>query len=392
MPRALSLTGLLECLFTDACAEIAPWRWIDSVLPSRGRPAGLRRIVGRRVPGVPRERIRGFPIFALSAAWDRPSSEAQTDRWARRNAAFGRLVVRAGFGKAGGVYAYNGAALEILQAARQRGLRTILDQTSAPWRWNARLLREEVEQWPGWEDRPAELDESGRLSDREEAEWKLADRIVCGSEFAASTLKETGGPHERCTVVPYTGFEGRDGSQEPQLRGARRDGPLRALFVGTLQLRKGVQYLSEAKRLLQGEGVVIRLVGPSLLSDRVMRELRRELEVVGPVPRSELATHYAWADVVALPTLSEGSANVCYEALAAGLPVITTPNAGSVIRHGKEGILVPIRDANTLAQALRALATDTDLLARLAAGAASRRSVFGLTDYAERLRCALMAT
>ena len=137
---------------------------------------------------------------------------------------------------------------------------------------------------------------------------------------------------------------------------ARRSGPLRVLFVGTLQLRKGIPYLLAARRQLRGNGVRIRLVGPSLLAPSVMRELRREMEVVGPVPRSRIGEHYAWADVVVLPTLSEGSANVVYEAMAAGLPVITTANAGSIIVDGESGVLIPIRDTEALAAVLERFA------------------------------------
>jgi glycosyltransferase involved in cell wall biosynthesis len=365
VPRALYHAGLLERLITDACADIPPWRWLNACLPRAGRTSGLRRMLGRSVADVPQELIQGFPLFALSARWDRRKGELQTDRWARRNAAFCQRVARRGFGHANAVYAFNGAALEIFQAARARGLRTVLDQTAAPWRWNARLLREERTRWPGWEDQPAEIDESGRLSDREEAEWALADRIICGSEFAAAALAEAGGPRARCVVVSYPA------QQIPIATDARRgrapgvDRPLRILFLGTLQLRKGVQYLLQAKRLLRGENVTFRLVGPSQLADPVMRTLRQELEVIGPVPRSEVAAHYAWADVFVLPTLSEGSANVVYEAMAVGLPVITTPNAGSIIRDGESGLLVPARDAERLAASIVRLLDDQNLREQL---------------------------
>jgi glycosyltransferase involved in cell wall biosynthesis len=52
------------------------------------------------------------------------------------------------------------------------------------------------------------------------------------------------------------------------------------------------------------------------------------------------------------PTLSEGSANVVYEALSAGLPVITTPSAGSIIQDGVDGVIIPPRSAAHLAEAL----------------------------------------
>jgi glycosyltransferase involved in cell wall biosynthesis len=63
---------------------------------------------------------------------------------------------------------------------------------------------------------------------------------------------------------------------------------------------------------------------------------------------------YGWADVLVLPSLSEGSATVVYEALAAGIYVIATPNAGSVLSGASAfGEIVPIRSAAAIADALR---------------------------------------
>jgi glycosyltransferase involved in cell wall biosynthesis len=78
-----------------------------------------------------------------------------------------------------------------------------------------------------------------------------------------------------------------------------------------------------------------------------------------------MAAQYRWADVFLLPSLSEGSANVCFEALAAGLPVITTPNAGSVVRDGVEGFIVPIRCSGSIVNAVQVLMDDPALLERV---------------------------
>jgi glycosyltransferase involved in cell wall biosynthesis len=347
VPQALELVGCLERLVTDVCADLPPWRWLDAALPHCIRPYGLRRLLDRKIPFVPPKKIVTFPLFALSKVWEsRPEHKA--DFWARRNAEFGRRSARAGFANADTVYAFNDSALELWQAAREQGLRTVLDQTAAPWRWNRQLFEEEAKLWPGWEERMV-TDAGGRMLDREEREWKLSDRIICGSDFVKEALAKSGGPVERCVTVPYTL------AHYCSIQTKRKDpkeGSLRVLFVGTLQLRKGIQYLWEAKRLLREEDLRVRVVGPSLLSEKALRELRHDFDIIGPVPRSQVWAHYAWADVFVLPTLSEGSANVLHEALAAGLPVITTPNVGAKLRDGEEALIVPIRDAQSLASAL----------------------------------------
>jgi glycosyltransferase involved in cell wall biosynthesis len=389
VPRELHARGMLECLVTDFCANAAPWRWLDRLFPGHALPNALRRVLERRAIGLPSDRIRQFPFYALVGIRGPQVGEARTVYWARRNAAFGRRVVEAGFGAADTVYAYNGAALEIFEAARRQGLRTILDQTAAPWRWNTRLLHEEAQRWPGWEEIPAEIDVSGRLSDREEAEWRLADRILCGSEFAAAAVGEIGGPTERCAIIPYPASALASEFAPTSRRLGRRAGPLRVLFAGTLQLRKGIQYLLEAKRRLRGGAIAIRLVGPSQLSPAAFHDLSRELEVTGAVPRSELAAHFAWADAFVLPTLSEGAANVCYEAMAAGLPVITTPNAGSIVRHREEGLIVPIRDSGALADAMELLAADDELRLKLGINAEAAVARTSVANYSTALVAAV---
>jgi glycosyltransferase involved in cell wall biosynthesis len=90
-----------------------------------------------------------------------------------------------------------------------------------------------------------------------------------------------------------------------------------------------------------------------------------------PVP------YYQNADFFVFPSLHEGSALVTYEALACGLPTITTRNAGSVVRDGREGYLVPIRSPEGLAAAMEALRQDQT--SRRAMGIAARRRAQAFT-------------
>ena len=105
------------------------------------------------------------------------------------------------------------------------------------------------------------------------------------------------------------------------------DGPLRVLTVGTVCLRKGAPYVLEAAKRTK-DIATYRMVGPIGVTPQAEATLRQHLELTGAVPRSRIIEHYRWADVFLLPSLCEGSANAIYEALATGLPVICTPNAG----------------------------------------------------------------
>jgi glycosyltransferase involved in cell wall biosynthesis len=201
----------------------------------------------------------------------------------------------------------------------------------------------------------------------------------------AQGIQAAGGPVERCRIVPY-GVDGVAAS------GARQgNGNLRVLFCGAVGLRKGIPYLLDAAKQLPADRFHFRLVGPVGLTERARAEVSGQAELFGAVPRPEMAAHYQWADVLVLPTLCEGSATVCYEALAAGLPVITTPNAGSVVRDGLDGFIVPIRDAKAIAEKLELLLSRRELLAEMSRNALQRASEFTLEKYQERLLAALPA-
>jgi glycosyltransferase involved in cell wall biosynthesis len=98
-----------------------------------------------------------------------------------------------------------------------------------------------------------------------------------------------------------------------------------------------------------------------------------------------MAQHYAWADVFLLPSICEGSATVIFEALATGLPVICTKNAGSVVRDGEEGFIVPVRDANQIVERLGRFVTDSSLWHEMSEKSLRRAREFTLEKYAERL-------
>jgi glycosyltransferase involved in cell wall biosynthesis len=115
----------------------------------------------------------------------------------------------------------------------------------------------------------------------------------------------------------------------------------------------------------------------------------RHLNFLGRVPRERIAEEYRQADVFVLPSLAEGSAEVTYEALAAGVPVITTRAAGSVVRDGIEGRIVPERDADALADAIEELVENRALRDRMAVSARERARNYTWERYGERLVTAL---
>jgi len=383
VPRILEQSGLLDTLYTDLYAGAGWPGRVNRCFPDFMRVGPVRRMFGRSVD-LPPERVRQFPVFGLLRQFRKigrntPSGTRQVQLSANRR--FGTLVASQQWGNATAVYVYNGAGLEILNQARNRGCRTILEQTSAPVEFEEQLAREERECWPGWESGGTPESIWRPFADRERAEWKLADKVICGSAHIQRLLQSEVPSHSSVTMVPYGIDPSRFASRirKPAKR------PLRVLFVGHLRLLKGVQYLAAAIGLLNSNGIEAKMVGQCKLSALGRKHLGGCAELTGPVPRNVVREQYDWADVLVLPTLSEGSAAVCYEALASGLPVITTPHAGSVVRDSIDGFIVPIRSCEALADRLAKLEDDRELLAQLSENALLRSSEFTIAGYASRL-------
>ncbi|HXG41033.1 MAG TPA: glycosyltransferase [Candidatus Limnocylindrales bacterium] len=190
---------------------------------------------------------------------------------------------------------------------------------------------------------------------------------------------------------------------DPQLaleRAERADPPL-VLAVGQLQEKKGLRYLVEACRVLADRGRRFRceIVGDGPVRAALERRidelgLAACVTLAGRLSYPEVVARYREAAVFALPSIvtpegdRDGIPNVILEAMAAGVPVVSTPVSGipEVVRDGGTGLLVPERDPTALADAIERLLDDEALADRLGhAGQAFVRAEFDIERSVERL-------
>jgi len=388
VPRILYAANQLERLFTDLYGNFGWPQWC-SALPEPIQPRDFRRIAGRTAKGVPSDRVTAFNLLGLRYAHRRRRARSRGDftrafLWAGRTLC--NKVITHGLGEADGVYVYNTAGLEILEAASAGKRRAIVEQTIAPLRFENNLLQEERKRFPAWQ-KPMEAGKDfERLCRREESEWRIADTIICGSDFVRDSIAASGGPRERCVVVNY----GVDQRFRCEPRESRR-GPLRVLTVGAVGLRKGSPYLIDAARKV-GKEAIFRLVGGLECNAEIAGLCPENVELIGSVPHSEMLQHFAWADAFLLPSLCEGSATSIYEALSASLPVICTPNCGSIVRDNLDGILVPVRSSEAIVEAVLRLAKDAALRRQMADNARRQAAVFDFGHYSQSLLSVLGGT
>lgn len=387
VPRLLHEAGLLERFYTDSYVGNKPWLGqILRTIPVSLRPREIKQWLGRADLVLPPEKVTSFERlgFWYAIARRRAASVSDMERVFTEAAVwFSECVGPEGLQRANILWGFNSASLELFHAAKAKGIRCILEQTILPYRLMHKLLQEEEERWPGWSIQHGRSINESVLSladTREEQEWKLADRIVVGSNFVRSGLLELDVPDEKISVVPY-GVDTSRFPVSPTSEFAIETRPLRVLFAGEVGLRKGLPDLLHALHHLPPSAVEVRLAGAVSLAGDKLERWRDQVAFLGTVPRSEMRKLYQWADVFVLPSIVEGSATVTYEALMSGVPVIATPNTGSLVRDGVDGFLIPIRSAEALAGAILRYHQDRTLLARHRAATKDCRKMAGLDRY-----------
>jgi len=345
--RALCRHNALQLLITDA--------WVRPGNPLRSLSAGLH---GRFHPELGRANVHGPTVrniafelrarYGHQAGW--PLVMARND-WFQR-VALSRLSQIPAGDSAPILMSYSYAAAELFAFARSRGWRTVLGQ---------------IDPGPAEEEIVSELHgaslRQGSIWTRAPkaywSEWRrecaLADRIVVNSSWSRAALLGEGIPADKIRVVPLAYERPPDSSgfcrRYPASFSSTR--PLRVLFLGQVNVRKGVEPLLDAIRLLGGEPIEFTFVGPVQVS--IPEDLRnvRQVRWQGPAPRQATSQFYRDADVFLFPTFSDGFGLTQLEAQAWKLPMITTQFCGEVVEHGRNGWILPEITPPSIAKMLR---------------------------------------
>jgi glycosyltransferase involved in cell wall biosynthesis len=226
--------------------------------------------------------------------------------------------------------------------AKRQGAVCLVDHSIADPRLIAEMLQSEASHWclayefpkHHWRCVSQDIDD--------------ADHILANSKFVRDTLvSQRRIPPRKITVlnlpVDLQCFSPSTGEK------STRD-PFRILFVGEIGLRKGVLYLLKAFENLNLAGAELILVGQVEEIGSYLAQSKAKFRHIPIIPQQDLVHYYQNSSVFVFPSLIEGSARVIQEAMACGLPVITTPNSGSIVRDGVEGFVVPIRDPESISE------------------------------------------
>ena len=179
----------------------------------------------------------------------------------------------------------------------------------------------------------------------------IADQIIMASDFVKQSILNHLNEEDianKMRIIPYgadvTGYEFRE-------RIYTQGDVLRLITVASVSRRKGINFLIEAMKQLQGMPVHLSLIGlPTEDGKKMLEDIKNipNISYIGSVPHSKIGDYYDKNDVFILPSLAEGSSLSVYEALASGLPCIVTRNVGSVIKDGREGIIIDTKNIQNI--------------------------------------------
>ena len=273
-------------------------------------------------------------------------------------------------------------ALPAFEVACNRGMIRVLNYPFAHHEFSRKYLESEAEREPAFARTLNSHNYPRRLVDRMNREIELADHILVGSTFVRDSFIHEGAPATKLEVISY----GVDTSlfappEEPK----STSGDFKVLFVGQLTQRKGISYLLRAYEQFHGPGTSLTLVGQHQGDGSALNPWRHLFRYFPHMPRQQLAEVFRKSDVFVFPTLMEGMPLVVLEAMASGLPVITTANGpGDIVRDGVDGFIVPPRDIDAIVSCLQRLRADPDLRARMGENARARSREFTWTHYRNR--------
>jgi glycosyltransferase involved in cell wall biosynthesis len=382
--QALQEAGLLAS-FESGFYYKAGWlsRRLLSMLPQSISARMLRQLRRRMHDGLTPQCVRTHPVaeiiyvlFAKLPILNRFSGKIIRLRNEYFDAVVARVVRNT---RPSAVICYDSCALKTFQAASEAGTLRILDQVVGHIKTGERILAEERKNHPEFADAIAG-ETADWVRERCTMEAITADKVLAASEYVRDSLILNGVPPSRIEICPYGVDTGR--FKPVAKTGAR---PFRILFVGQLSQRKGIMYLLEAFKTLRLEKAELVLMGGIPGNGAGLKRYEGLFRHISHVPYSELPQYYQSADIFVYPSLHEGSALAIYEALASGLPVITTYNSGSVVKDGVEGFIVPVGDVEALKAKIALLYRDKTLRDRMSLLARQRAESFTWQAYRSRL-------
>jgi hypothetical protein len=382
LPAALQRAGALERVYVDWFVRSGSLEEKVAQIVQRFVPDLGQRLLERRCDELSADRVVASPWLALRMRLILQGSDAPERRFARISRTVARHVRRRGWGNANAVMGFvRNIDPELCETAHQAGFTVVVDQMIAPAVIQRAEEQRQESRWPSWPP-TSEFVDGDVVCAMEARTWAATHHITCPSDYVRDGLLQAHVPADKISVIPYP----IDAQGYPFVDRRHRVGPPIIGFVGSVALRKGAPAFIEVARRFDPKQARFVMVGPIAADMAQKARQASSVELAGAVPRGQVRHWLERFDVFFFPSTCEGSAGAIMEAMATGLPVVTTPNSGSVVRNGIEGFIVPCDDLDAFEGCLSELIGDPACRVHMGRAARRRASSFNLDWYSRQLR------
>jgi glycosyltransferase involved in cell wall biosynthesis len=224
------------------------------------------------------------------------------------------------------IWGYNNFSLKVFEYAKSKNIFIILDLSVG------HIL--ELEKVKNKFDPQGNLNYgiTNNIISRQLAEIKIADKIIVGSKFVEKTLLKHRVSSKKIIIQNYGFSEKLFLKKDLKIRKISKNEPLKLLFVGQINTRKGADILIDVVKDFSSDKVNLTLIGNYFLEiDK--KKLPQNINVINHLPHKKLKKYFYSSHAFCFPTHFEGSALTIYESIGSGLPVITTPESGHNIKN-----------------------------------------------------------
>lgn len=374
IPLVLAKAGMLVGFYTDACGNHGLGKCASLVTASPRVGTAMQRLRHRVVP---QEVLPFTKTFPLAAGMDQFLVE--TLGRSMKSRVLGWLMEAAGLRGAKIIYSSMGWSPTFLAYARSQGVIVVTEFYVRPSLW--RVHQEEHLKFPHWEaDMPYPCLNESNAARRGPVD--VSDHILAPTQAVKDDIiKECMFDEDKIHIVPY-------GIHDAAFAVENKPLPGNVLFVGSCLIVKGIHYLAMASHLVErpAGGIQPTFTVAGEVTDLVRQQPEASrLNFLGRVPRNEIASLYARADVLVFPTLADSFGMVILEAMAAGIPVICSPYCADVVQDGINGFVVEPRDTQALAEKISLIIHDRALRERMSQSARRRAREFSQANHGEHL-------
>jgi len=285
------------------------------------------------------------------------------------------------------VHCYEHAALFTFKKAKDFGCFKILEQVSQHHTHYKHIVENQFKLYPSLRSKYIEkisFKSIKKRNERKNKEYELADLIICNSTFTMKTLIDAGINKSKIIKIPLAYPETNQQSKKNTLPG-------RFTFtcVGSISLTKGTHILINVWRKHFSDFTNIKLIlaGTVSLPREYLSNLPPNIEFRGFVNKDQLDDIYGESDLLVFPTLGDGFGMVITEAMAKGIPVLTTNNSAGydLIEDGKDGFIIEAGSEDALAKKMLWILKNKPILPKMSELVIQKARKYQWLDYRKLL-------